>query len=401
MILDAFRPEEQLLLRCVRTEPEGEQAEVIRVLLTSPLDWNYLLETTRHHRMIPLLYWCLKGTFAEYVPEQTLESLRTGFRDNTLRNLSMLHEIKSVTQILAQAGIPAVPFKGVVLALQAYHHTALRVCRDIDLMVQHKDLDQATDILLQNGYYIHHEHSGAEHNPLFERFSHHLSLVNSTNGLKLELHWRLLPTVVMDVTHFWRNANSTALTGIETLQFASEDLILLLLIHGSKHLWAELIWAADIDKLLRQVPEIDWDYLLALSQTWGVGRFVRVGILFCHTLLESPVPELVLTKCRRDQVAIHLCDHSQRSLFEPQSRQNPLSEYHADFQMRDTWKGKMRYVGYLLTNWKPSSRDVAFLPLPKTLRFLYPVVRLIRVPIQYMGGLIKSRKKVEQIYHDR
>lgn len=399
MILDAFRPEEQLLLRCVRTEPEGEQAEVIRVLLTSPLDWNYLLETTRHHRMIPLLYWCLKGTFAEYVPEQTLESLRTGFRDNTLRNLSMLHEIKSVTQILAQAGIPAVPFKGVVLALQAYHHAALRVCRDIDLIVPHQYIHQAKDLLLKSGYQFHSEYVGADRSALYQQGSNAFPLVNSANGLILELHWRLMPELSIDSDYFWEKAAPQEYSGAKVLQFSPEDLILLLLIHGSKHLWSELIWAVDVDQILRHTKDIQWNRLLKLAQNWRVGRFVKVGALFCHTLLNSPIPEPIVKHCKEDRVAVALCDRAQANTFA--SKLGEFSGHWANYQMREGGRSKLQYLGAQLINWKPSSRDISFLPLPKPLHFLYPVVRMVRVPIQYMGGLIKPRKRVKQIYHDR
>ncbi|MCC6975524.1 MAG: nucleotidyltransferase family protein [Anaerolineae bacterium] len=394
----SFRPEEQLLLQCVHTRTELVQIDALRELINSPLDWNYLLRIGRQHRLIPLLYWYLKNKFLEGVPVQPLSAMRIEFRDNTLRNLSMLHEIKSVTQILAQAGIPAVPFKGVVLALQAYHHTALRVCRDIDLIVPHQDIHQAKDLLLKSGYQFHSEYVGADRSALYQQGSNAFPLVNSANGLILELHWRLMPEVSIDSDYFWEKAAPQEYSGAKVLQFSPEDLILLLLIHGSKHLWSELIWAVDVDQMLRHTKDIQWDHLLKLAQNWKVGRFVKVGMLFCHTLLNSPVPEQIVKCCKKDRVAVALCDRVQANTFS--SELGEFSRHWANYQMREGGRSKLQYLGAQLINWKPSSRDIAFLPLPKPLRFLYPVVRMVRVPIQYMGGLIKPRKKGEKIYHE-
>lgn len=394
----SFRPEEQLLLQCVHTHTELVQIDALRELINSPLDWNYLLRIGRQHRLIPLLYWYLKNKFLEGVPVQSLSAMRIEFRDNTLRNLSMLHEIKSVTQILAQAGIPAVPFKGVVLALQAYHHTALRVCRDIDLIVPHQYIHQAKDLLLKSGYQFHSEYVGADRSALYQQGSNAFPLVNSANGLILELHWRLMPEVSIDSDYFWEKAAPQEYSGAKVLQFSPEDLILLLLIHGSKHLWSELIWAVDVDQMLRHTKDIQWDHLLKLAQNWKVGRFVKVGMLFCHTLLNSPVPEQIVKCCKKDRVAVALCDRVQANTFS--SELGEFSRHWANYQMREGGRSKLQYLGAQLINWKPSSRDIAFLPLPKPLRFLYPVVRMVRVPIQYMGGLIKPRKKGEKIYHE-
>lgn len=394
----SFRPEEQLLLQCVHTHTELVQIDALRELINSPLDWNYLLRIGRQHRLIPLLYWYLKNKFLEGVPVQPLSAMRIEFRDNTLRNLSMLHEIKSVTQILAQAGIPAVPFKGVVLALQAYHHTALRVCRDIDLIVPHQYIHQAKDLLLKSGYQFHSEYVGADRSALYQQGSNAFPLVNSANGLILELHWRLMPEVSIDSDYFWEKAAPQEYSGAKVLQFSPEDLILLLLIHGSKHLWSELIWAVDVDQMLRHTKDIQWDHLLKLAQNWKVGRFVKVGMLFCHTLLNSPVPEQIVKCCKKDRVAVALCDRVQANTFS--SELGEFSRHWANYQMREGGRSKLQYLGAQLINWKPSSRDIAFLPLPKPLRFLYPVVRMVRVPIQYMGGLIKPRKKGEKIYHE-
>lgn len=388
-----FRLEEQLLLWCVKDGSSNHAT--ISELLGFPLNWDYVLKIAHRHRVLPLVYWRLKTFSTEQVPAQVLERMRSDFRENALHNLMMLNELKSLLRLLGNVGIAVIPFKGVFLALQAYDHNALRMIRDIDLIVPHEDVHRAKDRLLENGYRIHEEYLGSDDNPLFEQHAHTFSLVNRTNGMQIELHWRFMPGVRIDTDHFWHRALPGQIDGIEALQLPPEDLLLLLLIHGSKHLWSELIWSADIDALLRRMEGIPWNHLLALSQAWGVGRFVRTGALFCHTLLNSPIPEAILHQCRQDRVAVQLCARARRRLFTTQSVNalDELSDYHADFQMRDSWNTKLHYLQSLLTNWKPSPRDIAFLHLPHRLYFLYPIIRPVRALVQYSGAFVRSRKR--------
>ena len=67
-----FRPEVELLLCCARTAMTVDCAARLRALIREDVDWAYLIETARQHKMLLLLYWHLHATCKAEVPEAIL-----------------------------------------------------------------------------------------------------------------------------------------------------------------------------------------------------------------------------------------------------------------------------------------------------------------------------------------
>jgi hypothetical protein len=121
----ATRSEVELLFCCTRTHIDSEIAERIRTLLQQDIDWAYLIQTAAQHGIIPLLYQSLNTTCPEAVTKANLAQLRNYFHTNAQRNLFLTKELLKLLNLFESRSIPAIPFKGSVLAVSAYGNLSL------------------------------------------------------------------------------------------------------------------------------------------------------------------------------------------------------------------------------------------------------------------------------------
>ncbi len=55
-------------------------------------------------------------------------------------------------EFLGGSGIEAVPYKGPMLAVQAYGDIGLREFMDLDILVRHREIPKITEVMRENGY---------------------------------------------------------------------------------------------------------------------------------------------------------------------------------------------------------------------------------------------------------
>ncbi len=61
-------------------------------------------------------------------------------------------ELQRILDIFKSHGITAIPYKGPVLAIQAYGNLAFREFGDLDIFIQKQDFLKVKELLLDNGY---------------------------------------------------------------------------------------------------------------------------------------------------------------------------------------------------------------------------------------------------------
>lgn len=151
-------PEIELLLCCARTQPSPEIGQQIQTLAQQSLDWSYLLQTAARHKVLPLLYQNLKTLCPEAVPKPVLSELRNFFHTNAAHNLFLAQERLKILKLFQDNDIPAIPFKGPVLAASVYGNLALRQFGDLDILVNPKDTIKARELLITQDYKLNFDH---------------------------------------------------------------------------------------------------------------------------------------------------------------------------------------------------------------------------------------------------
>ncbi|MGH9559909.1 MAG: nucleotidyltransferase family protein, partial [Terracidiphilus sp.] len=149
-------PEKQLLVCCSRTRLDSGRSAKIRRLLAMPLDWDFLLAEAGSNSVTPLLSRNLCSIESSMeprgVPPAQLARLKDHVRAAAIHSLVLAAELIRILDALAAAGIQAIPYKGPVLAVQAYGDIALREFEDIDLVLRQRDIAAANKELIRLGF---------------------------------------------------------------------------------------------------------------------------------------------------------------------------------------------------------------------------------------------------------
>ena len=140
-----------VLLWAIRIDGQGD--DHTRVLLHTKVDWENLMKLAQSHLLVSFLYHRLYN-----LPDRELGAkidfyFKEYYRANIRRNLIHSRQLLWILQILSKKGIQAIPFKGVVLALQAYGTTDLRQCGDVDILIHKENLPEIIIIFKGIGFH--------------------------------------------------------------------------------------------------------------------------------------------------------------------------------------------------------------------------------------------------------
>ncbi len=385
--LEFVRPEKKLLVYCARTRMSPEILAEIRAALALPLDWEFLLLEGAENSILPLLDRNLRAAGAELLPAALNTRLQGAIRQNTIRCLILTAELAKILGLFATAKIPAIPYKGPVVAAQAYGDVALREFEDLDIILRQRDLPQAHEILASLGYRPKFPWilAGAAKNSFVPGEYNYRDL---SRQIMVELHTertlRHFPRPP-DISELAKILVPVNLAGQEVRTFTPEVTLLMLCIHGSKDFWERLSWIVDVSEMVQARPDLDWHEIVVRADSLEARRMLHVGLLLAHDLLEAPLPAEILAMLRQDDVAESLAGEViRRHLKKEYPRMDAAGRFH--FRRRiltSQWDG-FRYAWRLST--VPSEDDWEMLRLPAWLSPLYLVLRPLRLLRKYGIG---------------
>ena len=369
------------LLRAIARSAESDE---IYQLAAGVRDWGLLLKLAEEHRVLPLIFSRL-ADMGPAVPAVMQERLQAEYHRNVFHCLTNAAELIAVLKNFDSEKIPAMPFKGVVLAASIYGDMTMRSAGDLDILVHYCDLARATAVLQRRGYVLQTDvfADGAPSMPDHYEFQ----FERQADGMLVELRWRLqlsqprnkrISRFGSDLGLDWaqQRGRKKTLAGAEVPNMNSETTLLMLCMHGSKHVWSRLVWICDVAQLLRVSPNLDWNEVVHESKRLGLWRPLALGILIAHRVAGAPVPLLTLQEFEANAVINKLARHMQENLFiAPGSTPGGVVPYDVLLLgLRD----RVRLIGSF--DWlRPSHRDIAVLPLPKPLYPLYYLIRPFRL----------------------
>lgn len=375
------RPEVDLLLTCARPRLDSEQSKRIKDLVSQQFDWDYLLQLADRHGMQPLLHWHLNAVCPEAVPEMQREHLRVAFQRVSALNILLTDELKKLLALFAHNDVRAVPYKGPALALQLYGNVALRQFSDLDILVHPRDVFQARDLLLAEGYSPLPPLTDGQQAMLL-RTQCNFPFTRERKRMIVELHWTVsAPNFArpFETDYFWARLVEGKLETTEIKLPATEDLLLALCIHGSKHLWERLAWIADIAGLIESQPALNWNELVNQARVSGSERMLFLGLRLAGDLLQAKVPGEVKAAEEADVAVALLAGNVVRDLFTPKLTASGMSGYFL-FQLRARrrLRDKFKYLHFAIT---PTEQDLVRCRLPSVLNFVYYLVRPVRLVV--------------------
>ena len=150
--IETLAPETRLLVCCARVRVNPETASDIRALVLGDLDWDALLGGAARHAVAPLLGRQLLTVAADVIPANQISRMNEANRVNTLRCLQLTAALVEILRLFQAEGIAALPYKGPILAAQAYGDLSMRQFDDIDIVVPQREMAKAQEIVLGLGY---------------------------------------------------------------------------------------------------------------------------------------------------------------------------------------------------------------------------------------------------------
>jgi hypothetical protein len=406
----ASRPEVELLLCCARTCMDAEKAECVKVLLRKAIDWSHLLQLADLHRVMPLLYRILGAVCPEAVPKAFMDQLRRHFLVNVGWNHFLTNELIRLLQVLKMHEIPAITFKGPLLAAAVYGSLALRQFGDLDILIRQRDVEQAHTLLRNEGY------------QLVANFTWQYHFVHPRHHVNVDLHQIMTPpyfvtTSLLDFERLWQRMQPVSLGGQTVGNLSPEDWLILLSLQVASEGWKVMKgWdkiiplqkLCDLAALIRVYQTLEWKSFLEQIKNRGIERVLFSALLLVHEVLETILPEEVMHRIQSDPVVRFYVRHMHRYLYADlnhwrKSRPNALEvhlfETYTQYRMREYPRdGVSHTISHLWQRfcliWQPvwiflhlainpTSGDYAVLPLPHPLHFLYYLIRPIRLLSKY------------------
>jgi hypothetical protein len=369
-----MRPEHRALLLAARPTPD---IATLAHALVADMDWEYLIDTAAAHGVLPLLYRATERSGAH--PVLGAAPLDEAFRSSTHRSLGLTAELVRVLGSLEEAGLQALPYKGPTLAVLAYGDLSDRYFLDLDILIDRRGLEGATGALRTLGYAPQFELTRRELT-LYLRTQSDLTFVSNDHDTVVELQWAIAPpyfSFPMSFDALWSRRQEVELAGRSIPTVGPEDLLLMLCVHASKHLWERLAWVSDVAHVLARLP-IDWDSVLLEARRRGALRMLLLGLDLSRGLLGSNVPAQVRDLIRRDPSARRIARRIASSMFDP-LREEPRMVARSLAQVR-MWERASDRIRYLVrVGFRPNEADWHLVQLPARLYPAYYVVRPARI----------------------
>jgi hypothetical protein len=288
-----------------------------------------------------------------------------------MNNAELIRELKTLTRLFADAGIPVVALKGICFALTIYPEPALRPMVDLDLLVPASDLPKAVWIAKEAGYV---EPVPEAFPGLDDLLSHAVGLQKTTAPFTvLELHHSLVAeksfAYAVPMDWFW--TQTEPLTGFDNLLMLTPTAQVLyasahaMYQHGARN--TSLRWFYDLDRLIRVHAErMDWVLLLAQAREFEWSSAASAALNQAISFFDTPVPSQVL------DTLLGVADKNTELIetYQGQPATHTLEEFQK-MKFLD-WRGRIRMLLALL------------IPSPVYMRWRYELKNSWVLPAYYL-----------------
>ena len=310
----------------------------IATLITPDVDWERVCTLAAEHAVAPLVYWNLASVAT--IPEAVASALRSGLEANLRNSLLLSAELGRVTSALRQAGVDAIAYKGPALAQRLYGNVGLRCFTDLDLLIDRSERERAAGVLIGLGYQSYRTIADRKRQ---ERGDCEEQFVARGGALVLDLHWEIAQPYLSlgPLPAGWQQRAQTLMVGTTPVRiFAAEDDLLVLAVHGGKHVWDQLSWLADFAAAI-DLADLDWEVVLRGAEEMRARHHLLLGAALAYLCFDAVVPAAVLEDARAARVPWRYAQVIASHYAQPQPH-GLLSRWTFNLRMRERWSDRVR-----------------------------------------------------------
>ncbi len=209
----------------------------------------------------------------------------------------------------------------------------------------------------------------------------------------VELHWKLFPKrhkMPLDFNTLYQDIKQVTIQKQPINTLSTRHNLLYLSLHASKHLFEQLKWICDLDRVIRNNPELDLLELYQEAKIINVQEPFLLGLLMSQKFYNTPLPTALVkqktaTTERLLREGLNYFAEDFTTLDEPTKKRIRFL-----FLQEMNHDKHNKYLSLFISTFKPSSVDYIHYQLPSQLNFLYPVLRPPRLLYKYLIKKITS-----------
>jgi hypothetical protein len=385
-------PEFLLAVACCRWPPSPARNAAVRAAAAGVADWNDFLRMAARHRVAGFAHDALSAAELD-IPRAAADTLASRLQNIARQNAYFAGETARLHRLFYAAQIPLLVLKGLPLAQLAYGSCNSKQARDIDLLVPPERVEAALQLLEREGYMLFAPvaHLNSAQRRAVVQHAREVELRHRDSKMLVELQWQLTnnPLLLRGIDAFAATQSVVLADGTSVRTLAPDDLFAQLCVHGAGHAWSRLKWLADLNALL-VAKGTDIAHLYHYAQCIGAGLCAGQALLLCHFLFDLELPPALAAELQGNRRILKLKEIALRAMTRPQAKPEGVramsANVYTQFLLGRGWafyaaQCRIASVGIL---------DVVALPLPPSLRFLYP---LLRVPLWLWRRVIASRSR--------
>ncbi len=277
------------------------------------MDWGALLTLADNHGLLAFAAVRLRDCQESTVPSPIRQELQEWQRAHTLSTLSMTAELFRLLERFAASGIETLVIKGPALSARCHGDPGMRQYGDLDLIVRSRDIRRTTELMLGLGYEPKVPLPAID----AEKIPGEYVFLRPETRLRVEFHteytFRYYPRP-LQLNGLFARHTCVQFDAHKVPALSSEDELILISIHGAKHLWERLMWIADIAALASRTPHLDWKRALSSARELGAERMLNLGLRLAMDLLHAALPQEIIAAVNSDGRAGELAAQIQRWL---------------------------------------------------------------------------------------
>ncbi|GHC32517.1 hypothetical protein GCM10008094_26500 [Aidingimonas halophila] len=379
-----------ILLSRLRLSPS--QSEAALRLCPDISDWGEVTQEAKRHFVLPLVYRHLNDLEPPGLPREALDRMRQTSIAMTRHNLCVVAAQRHLMrEVLGPQAIPHLFFKGPALAARYYGDPAGRFCRDIDLLVAHKDMVRLLEAAVASGYrLLKPDGMTPDRQSLtFAVDVHPVITLMSPLGVPVELHRRLDTTgAIYDTDSLLARTENLALGGGRVSVMPTDELFVYLCLHHTRHRWSHLHWLADLDVMQRS-PDFDLQAVHACAVRRGLVSTVEASLALYRACAGIGDPRVaVVASHGRELLSVCLTNlQGDRRVELAQRQRNITTDFAFSWQSTMIHRWSHRLHNWLMV-WRPSYSDYRPMPLRPHWQWVYRLTRPFRAMGKYFIRLV-------------
>jgi hypothetical protein len=255
---------------------------------------------------------------------------------------------------------------------------------DLDLLVRRADIEPSIHEMHKLGYrptlQLSHEELQR-----FINYSNEVALWGE-GDLLVELEWAIAPRyfgIAIPFSGILGRIQHVKVGGATLPTPSLEDLLILLCVHGGKHLWERLSWIRDIARLLVRFPDLEAATVLRRADAAHVRRMVLTGLWIADLVVGVRPPEGFRDAMSADPDARALAAELRSRMMQRAPNDSPVDPPFRPLHLRLRERRRDQALHAIRLATTPTVEDWRAVRLPARLSLGYYVVRPLRLLSKY------------------